>query len=269
MKKASLLLVVIALAATVFAQEAVTAAVLAQKVQKDTQVATQGTDTCQSTFSSGNGVSYMQFCTTQNGNISTFQSPSQNQLYHGAEGYGLCDATNGNVGYYDWGIYGDSENWQDATITQPNGPNTFPLTITRTSSDGTWTLKQVFTRNTTIPSLKITMTLKNNSGVTRQVYLERFADIDADGTSGSNRFDADQFGAWGHLDHGLMMRATTDVAISGGGIVAAGSMDPCHPTFKIIPYTGDGAVMYEWPFTAGKAIAPQASRTAIFEYRAF
>jgi len=80
MKKASLLLVVIALAATVFAQEAVTAAVLAQKVQKDTQVATQGTDTCQSTFSSGKGVSYMQFCTTQNGNISTFQSPSQNQL---------------------------------------------------------------------------------------------------------------------------------------------------------------------------------------------
>ena len=259
MKKAALLLAVVALAASA----------LAQKSEKDSQVQPLGTDVCQSTFTSGNGVTYMTFCTTQNGNVSKFESPSgRSQLFHGGEGYGFCDQTNGNVGYYDWGTYGDS-GWQNATITQPNGPNTFPLTINRTTADGVWTVKQVFGRNTTTPAVKITMTLKNNSAVTRQIQLERFADIDADSET-VNRFDVDRFGAWGYNDyngHGLMMRTNTGNVLGAAAVYAPTTMDPCNfGNSKVRPFEGDGAILYDWPFTG---IAPQKSITAVMEYRAF
>lgn len=272
MKKASLLLAVIAFAAYGFAQSAPSPGALAQRVQKDAQVAPLGTDVCQSTFTSGSGVSYMVFCTTQNGNISKFESPQGwNQLFHGGEGYGVCDQTDYNspIGYYDWGIYGSS-GLQDPVITQPNGPNSFPLTVTRTSADGVWTLKQVFSRNVTTPAVKITMTLKNNTGVTRQLYLERFADVDADGAPGYNFFDDDKYGAWGYTDHGLTMRATTNPVFSVGGIVPPSAPDPCHVNnFKATPYEGDAATFYEWDFTIGNALAPGASKTVVLEYRAF
>ena len=255
MKKAALLLALVALAASALAQES----------EKDIHIAPLGTDACQSTFKSGNGVSYMAFCTTQNGNVRKFESPSgSNQLYQGGEGYGLCDLTNGNVGYYDWGIYGDS-GWQDSTLTQPNGPNTLPLTITRTSADGVWTLKQVFSRNTTTPSVKITMTLKNNSALSREVLLRRLADIDADGYNSGNFLDADRYGAWGHYLHGLMIRVTSEKGSAFGEIVPAGSVDPCNMPVEQTPFAGNGAAVYNWVFTAG----PQTSTTTTLEYRAF
>lgn len=257
MKTASLLLTLVALAASA----------LAQKSEKDNQVAPLGTDVCQSTFTSGNGVSYMSFCTTQNGNVSKFESPSGlNQLHQGGEGYGMCDLTNGNyAGYYDLGIYGDL-GWQASTLTQPNGPNTFPLTIMRTTADGVWTLKQVFSRNTTTPAVKITMTLTNNSAVSRKVQVERLADIDADGYNTGNYLDADSVGAWGHYHFGLMMRTTSaKPSIGIGGIVPAGAVDPCNMPWQQTPFAGNGAAVYNWIFTAG----PLTSATMTFEYRAF
>lgn len=270
MKKVSLLLAFVALVSAGFAQNAPSTGALAEQAPVDTQVAMLGTDVCQSTFTSGNGISYMKFCVTQNGNVSKFESPSTfDQLHEGGEGYGLCDVTNGNVGYYDWGIYGDS-GWQNPTITQPNGPNTFPLTITRNSTDGNWTLKQVFSRNAGTPAVKVTMTLKNNSAVTRKVFMERFADIDADGANAGNFFDADQFGAWAHSLHGLMMRALTIDGLSlGGRIVPPGTTDPCNNSIINAPYKGDAAALLLWAFYGSASIAPQNSKTALFEYRAF
>jgi hypothetical protein len=270
MKKASLhLLVVAALVAVGLGQNAPSADGLAQQAQKDGQVQPLGTEVCQSTFTSGSGLSYMKFCTTQNGNVAKFESPSTfNQLHQGGEGYGLCDVTNGNVGYYDWGVYGDS-GWQGATITQPNGPSTFPLTITRTTADGVWTLEQVVSRNTATPAVKITMTLKNNSAVTRQVYLERFADVDADGTS-INFFDTTGTSAFGRSVFGLMLRnLTLDGMSLGGRIVPSGTTNPCNNNLINIPYKGDAATLFLWAFYAGKSIAPQKSKTVALEYRAF
>jgi hypothetical protein len=255
MKAASLLLMLLVLAA----------GAMAQKNEQENQVAPLGSTACQSTFTSGSGISYMSFCTTQNGNVAKFESPSKfNQLYQGGEGYGVCDMTNGNVGYYDWGAYGDS-GWQGATITQPNGPNTFPLTITRTTTDGVFTLKQAFNRNPSFPSAKITMTLKNNSATSRNVLLARLADIDADGNS-VDYFDSDRYGAWGYDENGqgLMIRATSKGSGSFGRIVLPGAVDPCNMTLQQIPFLGNGALVYPWVFTAG----PQSSTTFIFEYRA-
>lgn len=267
MKKALLPLVVAAFAVVGFAHSA------QAQIQKAAQVGPLTSVACQSTFTSGTpGASYMKFCTTQNGNIAQFQNPdsSFNQLFQGGEGYGVCDQTNKvNVRYYDWGSYGSS-GWEDATIIQPNGPNTFPLTITRTTSDGVFTLKQAFSRNTTTPSVKITMTLTNNSGMSRQVVLERLADIDADGETFKNRFDNLIYSAWGYsgtLDyaglHGLMMRPTSQKGFAYAEIVLAGSKDPCNMSPQHTLFVGDGATVLNWVFDAG----PQTSTTLSFEYR--
>ena len=262
MKTASLLLTLVVLAASALAQKS-----------QDGQAAPLGSTACQSTFTSGNanGISYMKFCTTQNGNVAKFESPVNfDQLYQGGEGYGVCDRTNNaNVRYYDWGVYGDS-GWQASQITQPNGPNTFPLTITRTTADGVWTLKQVFSRNTTTPAVKVTMTLTNNSAVTRQVYLERFADVDADGYS-VNWFDGTGFAASGRSVFGLMMRhLTIDGIALGGYIVPAGTTDPCSISLVGgIPYNGDAATLLLWTYHDGNSIATGTSKTAAFEYRAY
>ena len=272
MKKASLLLLAVAaLAAGAFAQNTSRAEAFAQQAQNDGQVQPLGTGVCQSTFTSGSGFAYMKFCTTQNGNVAKFESPSTfDQLHQGGEGYGVCDLTNNsNVRYYDWGVYGDS-GWQAATITQPNGPNTFPLTITRSTSDDVWTLKQVFSRNTATPAVNVSMTLTNNSTVTRQVNLSRFADVEADGQS-VNWFDATGTAAFGHYVFGLMMRHISIAGmVLGGYIVPPSTTDPCNINLvNGAPYKGDAATLLLWTFYAGNSIAPGKSKTAVLEYRSF
>ena len=93
MKRASLLLLVVAvLVAVGLGQNAPLADDLTEQVQKDAQVQTLSTAVCQSTFTSGSGLSYMKFCTTQNGNVAKFESPSTfNQLHQGGARLVLAD----------------------------------------------------------------------------------------------------------------------------------------------------------------------------------
>jgi len=259
MKTVTLLLTLLVLAASG----------MAQKSKNDNQAGPLSTTVCQSTFTSGSGNAYLKFCVTQNGNIATLESPATfNQFYNGAEGYGICNTTPEVVGYSDWGRYGDSGNWTDPTITQPNGPDTFPLTITRTTADGVWTVKQVFSRDTNAPAAKITMTLKNNSAIDRSARFVRFADVDADGVSSGNVFDADLSASWGYksYSHGVMMRAKS-VPNSGGAVVSAAPQDVCNlANQQTSPYVGDGASAYTWQYYPFPA---QSSKTMAIEYRPF
>jgi hypothetical protein len=256
MKKSLLPLALAALAAAGFAQQTKD---LGPHAQGDPRELSN--TQCQSTFTSGSGTTYMQFCTSANGNISKIQTPSGwDQLYFGGEGYGICDVPMAQA-YYDWGSYGDSGNWGPATITQPNGPNTFPLTITRTSSDGVFTLKQAFSRNTTTPAVKVTMTLKNNSGLKRRVYLARFADIDADGNT-SNLSGRTEFSAWGTRDNGHGLIARNSYSVSH---VVTGFQDPCNPIDVSTPYQGDGASYLMWIAEPN----PNSAVTVSMEYRQF
>ena len=64
---------------------------------------------CQSTFYVASPY-VMEWCTSLNGNISHIQTPAGwEQIYFGAEGYGICDLST-HQAYYDWGQYGDSGN---------------------------------------------------------------------------------------------------------------------------------------------------------------
>jgi hypothetical protein len=259
-----LMLLMAALATVSFAQDANRPGVLAQEGKKDAQAGPLSTDVCQSTFTSGSGDSYMSFCVTQNGNIGNFYSPANySQLYAGAEGYAVCDVSS-NYSYHDWGRGGDSGNWLDSSVIQPNGPNTFPLTVKRTTSDGIWTLTQAFSRSTTAPSVKITMALRNNSAVGKWAYFERFADIDGGGIY-NNLFDGGTFSVWGYVSgrNGLLMRGSSTPSGMGAWVVSGYPADPCSPQHQGLPYIGDGAGLTTWePYLSAKS-----SKTVTVEYR--
>jgi hypothetical protein len=109
---------------------------------------------------------------------------SQQHVF-GREGYGFCDI-NSNVEYFDYADAGDTSNWSPAIVLSNSATS---VKIARTTNDGIWTLTQTIMQVAATSSVKVTMTLKNNTAVSREVQLSRFADIDADGTA-ANTVDA-------------------------------------------------------------------------------
>lgn len=74
---------------------------------------------------------------------------------------------------------GDTANWLPATVVTQSRTL---VKIVRSTADGIWTLTQNITQVAgTSPSVKIAMSLKNNTVIDRHVFLIRYADVDADG----------------------------------------------------------------------------------------
>lgn len=155
------------------------------------------TSACALTFTSGANDSFFKYCVTANGNISQLETPAgKEHIAVGAigEGYGICDLQNPAVRYFDYADFGDSGNWGPATVVSQSAKS---VKIARTTSDGIWTLTQTVTQVTgTSPSVKIAMTLKNNSSAVRGVFLMRYADVDAGGAI-QNNFDGTVKSAFG------------------------------------------------------------------------
>jgi hypothetical protein len=171
--------------------------------------ATSGTD-CFATFTSGSGATAFTFCVTSNGNILQLEAPAGvEHIRNGVflEGFTICDHTL-NRSYFDLGQYVPNGDFGPPTIVQPNGPNTLPLTITRTTFDFIYTLKQTYARNNTERSVTVTMSMTNND-ITftnpRSVSLWRAADFDMNGL----------FENWGG--------ATQDSAFAWNNVVASSS----------------------------------------------
>ena len=123
---------------------------------------------------------------TANGNITQFETPQGHEHIRKhrrfVKGYGICDATAGlpNVQYFDYADFGDSLNWLPATVATQS-PTV--VKIVRSTADGIWTLTQTITQVAGIsPSVKVAMSLKNNTVADRHAVLIRYADVDADGT---------------------------------------------------------------------------------------
>jgi hypothetical protein len=161
------------------------------------------TETCSYTFTTGSGTTYMKYCITVNGNFGGFQSPAGVEMLdqNGAfEGYGICDVTNGNTEYYDYG-YADSGNWGGPVLLVNNATE---VKIERTTSDGLWTLTQTVTKVAgTPPYAKVVMTLKNNSAERKDAVLLRYANADPDDAASSGNFNETYDGtynsAWGYI----------------------------------------------------------------------
>ncbi len=139
----------------------------------------QSTDTCSFNFSSGANNTFLSYCVTVNGNVLNVVTPANQQHLTVREGYGICDI-NSNTEYFDYAVTGDTPNWLTPRTLSSSASK---VKIARTTSDGIWTLTQTIAQVPSSSSIKVTMTLKNNTPVSREVQLSRFADIDADGTT--------------------------------------------------------------------------------------
>ncbi len=130
----------------------------------------------------GAGANQFNACLSTEGNVATFLFSGTDQFI-GWEGYQVCG---GGVNYFDTGN-GGASGWGAATVVQPKGAGTLPITITRNTLDGHWNLKQTYAKDTVEDDFTITMTLKNTGGpVGAPVYMGRWNDFDNDGSFGSD-----------------------------------------------------------------------------------
>jgi len=147
--------------------------------------AISGTD-CFATFTFGSGATAFTFCVTSNGNILQLEAPAgvepiRNGVF--LEGFTICDHTFAHRNW-DLGQYVPNGDFGPPTIVQPNGPNTLPLSITRTTFDSAYTLKQTYTRNNNDRSVTVTMSLSNSDiGFTGPISVTLWwaADFDMNG----------------------------------------------------------------------------------------
>ena len=216
------------------------------------------------------------FCVTINGNIEDFTFPAGfSQIF--TDGYGVCDLTATATSYYDDGDQ-DSGNWLDPVVSEPHGPNTFPLTITRTTADGIWTIKQVFSRNTADAYVKVVITWTNNTAAAKVAYFTRYVDIDADDDASNNWFDRSTNSGWGYNpaavgSHGLTVRSNQSANNFLGFVTSftdsqGGNHDPCAFSSNTTPSQGDQAVVYVWAPGGGSFSVPARGKvTQTLEFR--
>lgn len=243
------------------------------------------TETCTYSFTvPGKLNSFLSFCVTVNGNIASIQSPSGfDQVAQGGvgEGYGICDISAG-VSYYDWSYF-DSGTWGSPVLLSST---TSAVKIARTTTDGLWTLTQTIAKSSGVqPYAKVTMALKNNTGVTKDAYLLRYMDVDpaAAPFTDSNfkeSFDSSQYSAWGYgaLNNsvgdnalGLMLEEIGQPNVPYGfeGIAqnTSAAPNPCSPTANYAGYQAavDGSVELLWILELG----PEKTGTVNAKYEPF
>jgi len=228
------------------------------------------TTECAFPFSTGTGNTFLKYCVTANGNIVQLETPQG--VEHVAvgtigEGYGVCDF-NTNTGYFDYAGFGDS-GWGPAKLVKQTATS---VKIARTTTDGIFTLTQTITEVPgTLPWIKISMALKNNSAVARDAFLIRYVDVDADGVA-KNNFDTteDSAFAWNSLGSfagfGLVVQNVGQGAVVINTLTQfqAAGPDPCNPVFNLHLLTNtDGSLGLEYLVELGKG----ASTTVNTIYR--
>ena len=217
-----------------------------RQIKRDALAQTKrGTDSstdCAFTFTTGSNNTFLNYCVAGNGNVVVLETPQGHKQvsFDLGEGYAVCDL-NTNLGYSDYGGFGDSGNWGPATVVSHNAST---VKIVRSTSDGIWTLTQTITKVIgASPSVKIAMALKNNTAVERAAFLIRYADVDADGNS-SNELDATLNTAFAYNSilsgtgggpFGLMLQnlGTTPFPFDGFAQNTFDPPDPCNPFTNI------------------------------------
>jgi hypothetical protein len=222
----------------------ITSAALGQQPQPvQTTPPPPSTIDCFATFTSGSGPTAFNFCVTANGNVLRLEAPAgveHIRIGTFMEGYAICDHTL-HLRYWDLGGFVPNGDFQAPTIVQPNGPNTLPLTITRTTWDFIYTLKQIFSRSPQERSVSVSMTLTNNDLTftgPRSVSLWRGADFDVDGnTQNFGGATKDSAFAWNNVaglspgGHGGALSSLSLTVPHTAGVTPFGQGDPACPEF--------------------------------------
>ncbi len=130
------------------------------------------TTECAYNFSSGTGNSLLSYCVTVNGNIPQIVTGFAGEsIGADGEGYGICNESPAQ-NYTDYGV-SDTGNWGDATLLNLT---TTSVKISRTTSDGNWTLTQTINKVAGTSSITVVMALTNNQSTNHVAYLVRYAD---------------------------------------------------------------------------------------------
>ena len=136
--------------------------------------------TVKASFASGSGLNFLGVKVSDHGNLISFESPAGRQaVFGGREGYAVCSQGGGTVHAHDTGDV--EEGFGAPTFAQPNGAGTFPLTVTRRTTDGKFQLTQVWNKPDPVEKdVTVAMTLKNISGapIDNNVELSRSGDFD-------------------------------------------------------------------------------------------
>jgi len=240
--KLTLLAAVLALSTLAFAQEpALNAA----------DASLPPSATCSFSYFSGQATTtFTRYCLGPNGNIVQLDSPSGNEMIATGgplEGYGLCDFTP-NVSYYDYATV-DSGNWGSTTVTTPNATT---KVFVRTTIDGLFKLTQTITQlkgsASTAGSIKITMAVKNLSGIAKNnLTLLRVANVNAGSNPLNNEFVSSTNSAFGQEPGRWGVGLTTNTfAFANHGVVlnVPTAPDPCFFVNHVDPFAfvGDGAI---------------------------
>lgn len=257
---------------------------------------------CFTQLASGAGSTLMRVCISQHGNLSKFESPAGfDQIGIGnvwRDGYSICtgnlpDFPNVPEGY-DAG--GNEAGFGLPTIDQPNGANTLPLTITRTTNDGVYELKQSYAQDVTKRDIAITMKITRKSNADcggngcPPVRLARYFEGDVDNNQSSGaRFAANADSVWEWINaagnHGFILsnlqgggstpattvHTATDFDPNGSGyqtakgcIVFAGQVTTPTDPNQVNAANLHGRVLYGW-----SNIALNKSKTVKVSYRRF
>jgi hypothetical protein len=157
-------------------------------------------------------------CVSQHGNMHVWESPIGSD-HMSSEGYAVCYNFPGGGFRSAWDKGGAESGWGPPSIVQPGGKNTFPLTITRTSTDGALRLKQIFTFNTELKEMFIEMQLTNISGKNLNLqHITRYFDGDIVPGSGDDTYDRTQLSVLSRdytgSTRGTMLSALTDTALT-------------------------------------------------------
>lgn len=259
LKNLTLLVLIAAFSTLAFAQES---------SQQEELKEPPPSNVCVYPFSSGSGYTETQYCLSVNGNIVQFSRPSDTEyLRKGGivEGYGICDKT-ASLSYFD---YADKNtgNWQE---TKGSAPNPTTRKFVRATSDGVWELTQSIVQGRASASrpgtIQVTMSLKNISGIRRDVRLARLADVNL---GPGPEFDRNIFvstpqtasaydqayGAGGNIG-GLAL--TNNISSIGGRAITRSAnsyQDPCSWD-SFWPYVGDGLIgqWYQHSVAAGSTM---------------
>jgi hypothetical protein len=235
---------------------------------------------CLATFVAGAAEELVRICISKHGNLMKFESPASFEHIRNGdflEGYVLCSDDTATQDGFDLGEF--ETGFDDGTVSQPGGPGTLPITVTRNTLDGRFQLIQTFTWDPTSNQVFIAMQVKNVSGVKQfGVDLIRMADLDI-GENVTGNFEnewgttLDSVFAWN--DFGSLTGTSAPQAVRIGAATrktahlaqVTGNDDAsCSTTGVASPTTGDfgGRVTYN----LGN-IAKNGTKTVTFTYRRY
>ena len=227
---------------------------------------------CFSSHAWGTGQQGFNVCFSAHGNLTELFSPAAiDQLAPDRrEGYAICDLT-GNRSYFDVGVSEDG--FGEPIIEQPQGANTFPLEITRITTDKRLQLHQAFTVSPAARMITVTMTVTNLTRAVRNIRLSRIVKGDIDGDFGDDQaaHTHDTVFQWergvpGVATHGLSL-TTLSPNLAHAAFVQPyeATNNPCarNPTAVSTPTVGD----YEGVLRHFLSIPPGESRTVILRYQ--